>query len=629
MKIETTFRPYRGVRAAWMVGTTAFASLVGLAASHELPTRISHPLSRSINESSLSPYGQFPQQADAFQFIPCTPTVSLPPIDDGNPNATWAAQFDPDPQHWGWGIFTSNAENSSNTTDPYAGRGIYLCGYLDVPLDYLNDSDPRIARLAVTKFQVSGLARIDSRRPVSHGAGAKSERTIVIEPGGPGGSGTRILWDFGEQGTQLYSQGRFDVLGWDPRGVNASLPSVECFPHGVDRDRWSLLRAQYRETTNQTRQLELADAMNNATLYACSQRLGDLGRFISTAYVARDLEEIRKALGEEKLTGYFISYGTGIAQTYVNMFPDRVGRMILDGPEYVKNSWQVGGWALTSLDNVTDEWRDGFLGECVAAGPENCALARPSQTVEELEARMHALFESILNRPAIGYTEASGPSIITYSLLTLAIYDTLYDPSTWPATAQVLNELEAGNSTLAALTLDRYWEYQPSEASTCPAEMHSPAELQTLVICSDGYDAPEPEGGLGWYDQFWTNVTDRSWISGNSRFYNVLPCRHFTTYWPNVAEVYRGGLNHSLSNPVLILAGAYDPATPLRDGKRLLGEMGKENARLVVHHGYGHTSRVDRSSCTEAIVKSYLLNGTLPEEAETDCYADKKPYQMG
>jgi hypothetical protein len=91
--------------------------------------------------------------------------------------------------------------------------------------------------------------------------------------------------------------------------------------------------------------------------------------------------------------------------------------------------------------------------------------------------------------------------------------------------------------------------------------------------------------------------------------------------------VYRGDLNHTLKHPVLLIAETYDPATPLRNGRRLLQEMGK-NARLIVHHGYGHSSR-DTSNCTETIAKAYILNGTLPDEQETDCYADEKPYLYG
>lgn len=88
-----------------------------------------------------------------------------------------------------------------------------------------------------------------------------------------------------------------------------------------------------------------------------------------------------------------------------------------------------------------------------------------------------------------------------------------------------------------------------------------------------------------------------------------------------------GDLNNTLANAVLLIAETYDPATPLRNGRRLLAEMGK-NARLIVHHGYGHSSR-DRSNCTDSIAQAYILNGTIPEEQETACFANEKPYLYG
>ncbi|KAI0410304.1 Alpha/Beta hydrolase protein [Xylaria grammica] len=632
--------PRRAPVAPWVAGTVV--SLAGLLTLHRLVPLVSRTslitdttaIIRGpyISSQSKAPYGLFPLPGDPFNFVPCTDALSLPPLDDNQPKKTWAALFDPNPGHWSWGDSILVSVRDAVGDDPYSGRGIYLCGYLDLPLDHLNRSDIRVVRLGVAKFQVSGLARIDSpsgRRSTS--AGTKSQRTIVINPGGPGASGILQVWREAETVTQRFSDGQYDVLGWDPRGVNTSLPTAACFPHNIDRDYWSLLARQYRSTSEHRRQLEIADAMNNATFYACQQRLGDFGRFVSTTSVARDLEEIRKALDEDQLTAYFVSYGTGIGQIYANMFPNRVGGMILDGPQYVRDQRLVGGWGWTSLDNVTDIWRDGFLGECVKAAAQNCALARPMRfqarpvSVEELEIRMRTLFESILARPIPGYTESVGPSLITYSKLVLEIYISLYDPTTWPATAQMLYELEAGDSTLAAASLELRRKNEPS--LPCRAEKQSSDELLHLVICADAYDAPVPGGGLSWWDRLWVNMTSRSWISGDSRFLDVLPCRHFTTYWPTVAEVYRGDLNHSLSNPVLIIATTYDPATPLRNGRRLLKEM-DHNARLVVHHGYGHTSRFHWSNCTDSIAKAYILNGTVPAEPVTNCVTDGKPYQM-
>lgn len=506
-----------------------------------------------------------------------------------------------------------------------------MCGYLEVPLDYTNKSDSRIARLAVTKFQASGLARVGDTSNLS--AGKKSERTIVIEPGGPGGSGTSYAWRAAQNITARFTDSKFDVLGWDPRGVNASLPAVECFPHDASRDHWSLITTlHYAVSPSPRQQLELADAMNAATMRACWEKHGDLGRFLGTGLVAQDLEQIRIALEEDELTGYLVSYGTGIGQTYASMFPDSVGRVILDGTEYVRDHRLRAGFGWTALDNGTNAWHDGFLGECVNAGPEHCALAKPKNgskavTLTDLVARMDALLASLAERPVPAYLASSGPTLVTYSALVDNLYGAMYNARSWPALAQTLSELEDGNSTLAASFLESSaWWYDP-EAACSPVPLPgSDSELGNLVICADSYDAPGPDD-LDWWLSLWGNMTTKSWIAGNSRFYGSLPCRHFLTYWPEPVGVYRGDLNHTLKHPVLLIAETYDPATPLRNGRRLLQEMGK-NARLIAHHGYGHSSR-DTSNCTDTIARAYIINGTLPEEAETACYADEKPYLYG
>ncbi|KAI0148361.1 alpha/beta-hydrolase [Xylariaceae sp. FL1272] len=577
------------------------------------------------SSTCVSPYGRFPAPNDPFRFLPCTGLTLPPALDDPFPEQTWANLFDPNPENWSWG--RPSSENVTREGDEYTGRGIYLCGYLDAPLDYTNRSDHRITRLAVTKFQVSGLSRTSG-----HGlhSGSKSKRTIVVEPGGPGGSGTSYVWRVAEDVTQRLSDGQFDVLGWDPRGVNASLPAFACYPYNADRDRWSLLTGQYYEVSaSPAAQLEIADAMADAVLHACWVQHGDLGRFMGTAFVARDLEEIRKAIDEEELTGYLVSYGTGIGQTYANLFPDRVGRVILDGTEYVRDHRLLGGFGWTALDNVTDAWHDGFLGECINAGPEHCALAQPRDggtvSVQDLGTRMHSLMKSLIHRPIPGYSPNSGPSLVTYSSLVGAIYGALYNAQSWPALAQMLSELEGGNSTLATQMLEKQgWEFDPTLPSP-PSLKPSSDELGSLVICADAYDAAEPPEGMVWWQSLWANMTSQSWIAGNSRFYDVFPCRHFTDYWPSPAEVYRGDLNHTLNHPVLLIAEAYDPATPLRNGRRLAAEMGP-NARLIAHHGYGHSSR-DTSRCTDTIAKKYILSGDLPTEPETACFADQKPYR--
>lgn len=599
-------------------------SLPGL--NHLFPPK--HSTHGHCGGAPSSRFGRFPQSDDPFRFIPCTATTLPPALEDSKPDESWAKLFDPNPDHWNWGNRTSSSSvDATERNDPYAGRGIYMCGYLDVPLDYTNESDPRIARLAVTKFQVSGL----SSKHTDSSSSKKTERTIVVNPGGPGGSGTEYTWRAAEDITERLSSDRYDVLGFDPRGVNISLPAVSCFPADADRDRWALATQKHRAAVDSPQmQLELMNAYNNATFRACWERQDDLGRFLSTAFVARDVEEIRKALGEEELTGFMVSYGTGIGQTYANMFPSSVGRLILDGTEYVRDHRLAGGFGWTALDNVTDAWHDGFLGECLKAGPEHCALAKGVDgkdftTPNELNVWVRRVINSLIPRPLPAYTAKSGASLVTYSEVVGAIYHSLYNPHSWKALAQMLYELGHYNTTLAGEFLESNWEYDPTLPCTTASKKPSSEELTLMVVCSDAYDDTNP--GLDWWSAEWDTMTKQSWIAGDSRFF-VFACHHYTRYWPKPAEVYRGDLNHTLQNPVLLVAEVYDPATPLRNGRRLLGEMG-DNARLIVHHGYGHSSGRDRSACTDARLKAYILNGTLPEDQETECYADEKPYLYG
>ncbi|KAK0544999.1 hypothetical protein OC845_005333 [Tilletia horrida] len=178
------------------------------------------------------------------------------------------------------------AASNKNTTH-------WKCGYLDVPLDYTNSSDPRTARLAIVMYQAGKK---------------KSKRTIVINPGGPGASGTAYVWRVGETVSKNYTDHTYDVLGFDPRGVNMSTPHWSCYEHDAYRDRWALVTQQARETTKEPKKhLRMQASFYEAMWESCEARFGDVGRFLSTAFVARDLDSIRAALNEEELTAYLVS----------------------------------------------------------------------------------------------------------------------------------------------------------------------------------------------------------------------------------------------------------------------------------------------------------------------------------
>ncbi|KAJ5711760.1 hypothetical protein N7488_005916 [Penicillium malachiteum] len=310
------------------------------------------------------------------------------------------------------------------------------------------------------------------------------------------------------------------------------------------------------------------------------------------------------------------------------MFPETVDRMILDGNLYVKDFRVLGGAGWSLLENDTDVWRVGFLGECTNAGPEWCALAKPTNgespvTLEHLEARLTKVMKSLIDRPLPAYTDKNGPSLITYSQLVDKLRQLMYDHKKWPDVAQMLYELDLGNSTLAAVYLNSDWRYKPWK----PSYIHHPLseESMNLIICADIFDATPPAEWLSWWNQLWISMTRKSWLSGNMAFYWVLPCQYYTNYWSQSSEVYMGDLNATFKTPLLLMSTTYDPATPLQNGRRLLHDMGN-NARLIVHHGYGHTTANDRFNCTDRIGKAYILHGTIPSKQETDCLANRKPY---
>ena len=591
-------------------------------------------LSRPSLDSAEGIYGIFPKPDDPFSYIPCTKDSIPPVLDDPNPDQSWAALFDPNPTHWSWGATASVRRNAD---DAYDGRGIYLCGYLDLPMDYTNVSDMRITRIAVTKYQVSGLVRRDGRSQLS--TGQKSRRTLLLNPGGPGLSGTLTAWSRGEDVSRRLTDGQFDVLGWDPRGANMSQPSLSCYPDDAVRDRWAIrsgyiTSSQFREVSpSPMEQLRFADAVNEAVFTACKEKFGDFPRFVSAPFVVRDMEQIRIALGEAELTAYMISYGTILSQIYVNMFPERAGRLVLDGIGHYQDMSYIDGIPRTVLDNVTDTWRDGFLGECVKAGPEHCALTRQGDdgtkrpvTIDELEERLKKLIWSLRDRPIPVYSATNGPSVITYSHLVGVIFFSLLKPDSWPGLAQALFALEQGNGTLAAAMIEQSaWKYHPASSSRGPGQPLVSDEVRPPVLCSDAHYDPNPvDDDLGWWDKKWADLVQASWLAGNELFNDVLACRHVMKLWVP-AEVYTGRLNATLKTPVLLVSGTHDPGSQLRNGKKLLKDMGERNARLVVHHGYGHGSQVHRSKCTNGVIRSYLLDGKIPG-LETNCQTDSRPY---
>lgn len=218
--------------------------------------------------------------------------------------------------------------------------------------------------------------------------------------------------------------------------------------------------------------------------------------FLSTALVARDMDTIRAALGEEQLYYHGVSYGTDLGETYSQLFPDKVGRMILDGVDNIIVDRTTTGYGMDSLYDIMKTYNEGFIGECIRAGPQNCALAAPvngtAQTAEGIQQRLNALFARLIDRPAPGVAPDFGPGIVRYQNVVDVIAGALYRPKDWPKAAEKIAQLDSGNATSLLEHIGySYFDADPEDCSSSPADPSGHASY--FVVCGDAFDAPHPD----------------------------------------------------------------------------------------------------------------------------------------
>ena len=229
------------------------------------------------------------------------------------------------------------------------------CASVPVPLDWAHPGGPTIA-LAVARH----LASHPEQRIGS----------LFVNPGGPGDSGVAMVAERG-QALDAMTGGRFDIVGWDLRGGAGASAPVRCFADAGERASfWQDLPVP---TTRQDERRYLAKTIELAR--RCGEQNGELLAHISTADTARDLDHLRRLVGDRRLTYFGESFGTLIGQTYANLFPRRVRAMALDGlidpVASAAGTEAVAASGLADTDRVFHQ----FLRLCQAAGPDRCALA--------------------------------------------------------------------------------------------------------------------------------------------------------------------------------------------------------------------------------------------------------------
>ena len=436
---------------------------------------------------------------------------------------------------------------------------------------------------------------------IRHRASRPEERigSMFVNPGGPGGSVEQVR----EEGASLDAagQGRFDVVGWDIRGAGDST-HVRCFRGEKRRARffanWSI-----PTPGRQSRRI----AHKTATLARrCGEVSGRLLRHISAADTARDLDHLRRLVGDRKLTYVGISAGTFIGQTYANMFPRRVRAMVLDGvvdPVAYTRGTEAG---YANQLRFSDRGFEGFLSLCESAGPAGCALAGDGPVAPRVDQMLAQLRGGSIPAPS-----ADPPGELTYGdALSAIIVEMSAGPATWPDLAAQLDAAASGDGSALA-TAGRLLTTAFSSQDVAPG-------LPGVgLTCAD---SPAREGPGAWRD-----VLDR--LSRVSFSYGPVltwwrwaPCAS----WPaRSADRYTGPWNASTNNPILVIGTRFDPNTPYANARRTARRLG--NAVLLTHDGYSHTSPRDPSACIKSATSEYLVALVTPPPG-TICPSDRQPF---
>jgi pimeloyl-ACP methyl ester carboxylesterase len=445
------------------------------------------------------------------------------------------------------------------------------CTTVTAPVDWESPDDGDI-ELAVVRLATDSKDRIGS---------------LLMNPGGPGGSGVELVQQAAEFVTSDALRDRFDIVGWDPRGVGQSTP-VRCL------DDAAMDEFLYGVPANPTgSDAWLAEQIDREKAFAaaCAENTGALLGNIDVESNARDMDLLRAVLGDRKLSYLGFSYGTSFGAHYAELFPDNVGRLVLDGaidpslgsPEVF--TAQMGGFENAFRAYVTNCLT---TAECPFTGTTDEALAEAS-----------ALFAAVESRALV----ADDGRQLTASTLGTALSYPLYDEGSWPALSQMLTELEAGDPTRALQFADGYNSRNPDGSYADQS-----VAVYTAATCLDSSFTGGLEGTKATMASIAAAApTVGAYVSYGDWVHIDIACQN----WPQPSVISPHAITADGADPILVLGTTNDPATPYAWAQAMASQL--SSGVLITREGEGHTAYAQGNDCIDSTVDDYLLNGTVPE----------------
>jgi pimeloyl-ACP methyl ester carboxylesterase len=453
--------------------------------------------------------------------------------------------------------------------------GGYQCANLQVPRDYRH---PHGATFNL------GIIRLP----------AQGERlgALFVNFGGPGGDAVDTIHAIGGDLFGAVND-HFDIVAVDPRGVTETQPSVDCH---ANQETQGIYSKPFVTPFNLDKDALIAK--DQQYIQQCIDQNGtNVLKYLSTENTARDMDQVRAAMGDSRLNYFGFSYGTFLGSTYASLFPNRYRAMVLDGPV------DVNGWINRPMENLREQ-SYGFeqalarFFQACAANQATCGFGG-SDPADAFEQLVQSAYQNPLPAGGADPRPVNGDDMIAGAVLAM------YAKQLWPFLVQALQEADNGDGTTFRLLADFFYgrnddgSYSPggdryfliTAADQVYAKIHgrhnNGAELY--------FDAGNHSWGL--FPHAWWNA---GYVELNYGLYDVRP-----------NDVYRGPFRASNSSPtVLEVATTYDPATPYRGALRTAATLG--NDRLLTMRGDGHTAYGGNSQCIDDYVNAYVETLALP-----------------
>ena len=442
----------------------------------------------------------------------------------------------------------------------------FECATISAPLSW-HDAAAGSIELAITRHQASGQ-RIGA---------------LLTNPGGPGQPGIGFAQDAYAQFGASVRQA-FDIVGFDPRGVGESTPIICMDDEGKD----AFISADFPDTDEGREAMAQANAEWGQ---ACYENTGEFLANVDTMSAARDMDLIRHLLGDSHLNYIGFSYGTQLGATYAGLFPQRVGRMVLDGA--IDTTLTADELSLGQAIGFETALRN-FVTECQTNHFDTAGTCPLTGSVDDGMRKIAQLLDRLQTHPL---TTASGREVNR----TLAFYGValpLYDQASWPFLAMAIDEAENQNSGDILLMLADYYNDREDDGSFTS----NSTEAFQAIGCVDDRATEDPAEMARLADE----IIAAAPTVGNFFTYGGLVCRD----WPVPVAPGSFDLHAAGAPPILVIGTTNDPATPYDWAVGLANTL--DSGVLLTYDGEGHTAYIRSNACIADTVDELLVADIVP-----------------